>query len=72
VKQEKSDAQFPSDRKQTKIEVKELNSAVDKANKILFKNNTHLKVEIHEKTKEVMVKKVNDESGEVATKNGLL
>lgn len=42
-----------------------LKSAVDFANKVLFKNNTHLKFQIHDKTKEVMVKIINDESGEV-------
>lgn len=43
----------------------ELKSAVGIANKVLFKNNTHLKFEIHEKTKEVMVRIVQDETGEV-------
>lgn len=51
--------------KQSKIDPKELNSAVAKANKVLFKNNTHLQFRIHEKTKDVMVKIINDESGEV-------
>lgn len=44
---------------------RDLKEAVDLANKALFKNNTHLKFQIHEKTKEVMVKIINDESGEV-------
>lgn len=48
-----------------KSDIKELNSAVNKANKVLFKNNTHLQFRIHERTKEVMVKIINDESGEV-------
>lgn len=43
----------------------DLKKAVEIANKALFKNNTHLKFEIHNKTKEVMVKIVNDVSGEV-------
>jgi len=44
---------------------KELDTAVKIANKLLFKNSTHLKFEIHEKTKEVMVKIVNDSTGEI-------
>lgn len=47
------------------ISIKELDSAVDKANKVLFKNNTHLQFRIHQKTNEVMVKIVEDETGEV-------
>ncbi|TDT50617.1 flagellar protein FlaG [Fonticella tunisiensis] len=48
-----------------KLDNKDLQSAVDRANRALFKNNTHLKFEIHDKTKDVMVKIVNDETGEV-------
>lgn len=51
-----------------KKEVKDVNNlkeAVDMANKALFKNNTHLKFQIHGKTKEVMVKIINDETGDV-------
>jgi flagellar protein FlaG len=51
--------------KQGKEDGNEIKSAVDKANKVLFKNNTHLKFEIHDKTKDVMVKIVNDNTGEV-------
>lgn len=51
--------------KDKKVNPKELKSAVDVANKVLFKNNTHLKFEIHEKTKEVMVRIIEDETGEV-------
>jgi flagellar protein FlaG len=51
--------------KQGKVDEKDIKSAVDTANKVLFKNNTHLKFEIHEKTKDVMVKIVNDHTGEV-------
>ncbi len=43
----------------------ELNLAVDKANRVLFKNNTHLQFRVHEKTNEIMVKIVDDVSGEV-------
>lgn len=42
-----------------------LKSAVDFSNKVLFKNNTHLKFQIHEQTKDVMVKIIDDETGEV-------
>jgi len=44
---------------------KDLDSAVDLANKALFKNNTHLKFEIHEGTNEILVKIVDDVTGEV-------
>lgn len=53
------------DKPEAKAGSKDLEDAVKVANKLLFKNNTHLKFQIHEKTKEVMVKIVNDESGEV-------
>lgn len=53
------------EKKESKIDLKELKAAVDKANKVLFKNNTHLQFKVHEKTKDVMVKVINDESGEV-------
>lgn len=53
------------DKKEAKISTEDLNSAVEKANKVLFKNNSHLKFSIHGKTKEVMVKIINDETGEV-------
>ena len=43
----------------------DLKFAVDNANKVLFKNNTHLQFRIHEETNEVMVKIVDDISGEV-------
>ncbi|WDC83931.1 flagellar protein FlaG [Caloramator sp. mosi_1] len=46
------------------INIKEIEKAVDKANKV-FNESTHLKFEIHDKTKDVMIKIVNDETGEV-------
>ena len=48
-----------------KVSANELKSAVDIANKVLFKNNTHLQFRIHERTKGVMVKIIDDNSGEV-------
>lgn len=45
--------------------VKDLKSAVDFSNKVLFKNNTHLKFQIHEKTNDIMVKIIDDETGDV-------
>ncbi|CDF58027.1 flagellar protein FlaG [Thermobrachium celere] len=42
----------------------QLVDAVEKANKI-FSESTHLKFEIHEKTNDVIVKIVNDDTGEV-------
>ena len=53
------------DKKEMKISPEELSAAVDKANRVLFKNNTHLKFSIHQKTKDIMVKIINDETGEV-------
>lgn len=50
---------------QRKVDSRELENAVDRANKVLFKNNTHLQFRIHDATKEVMVKIINDETGEV-------
>lgn len=50
---------------QKKVDNKELENAVDRANKVLFKNNTHLQFRIHDATKEVMVKIIDDETGEV-------
>ena len=41
-----------------------LKSAVGSSNMVLFKNNTHLKFQIHEKTKEIMVKIIDDETGD--------
>lgn len=43
----------------------EVKAAVDIANKVLFNNNTHLQFTIHEKTKDVLVKIINDATGEV-------
>lgn len=51
--------------KEKQVNPKDIDTAVDKANKVLFKNNTHLQFRIHEKTNEVMVKIIDDESGEV-------
>lgn len=48
-----------------KLDGKGLKSAVDVANKVLFKNNSHLQFRIHEKTKDVMVKIIDDTTGEV-------
>ena len=52
-------------KKEIKISPEELSAAVDRANMLLFKNNTHLKFSIHQKTKDIMVKIINDETGEV-------
>ena len=48
-----------------KVDGKELKHAVDRANNVLFKNNTHLQFKIHDVTKDVMVKIVDDETGDV-------
>ena len=54
-----------NNKKEKQVSTVELNSAVDKANKVLFKNNSHLQFRIHEKTNEVMVKIIDDETGDV-------
>lgn len=48
-----------------KADEKELKHAVDIANNVLFKNNTHLQFRIHDITKDVMVKIVDNETGDV-------
>jgi flagellar protein FlaG len=53
------------EKKEPRVDMRELKASVDKANKVLFKNNTHLQFRIHEKTNEVMVKVIEDETGEV-------
>lgn len=55
---------YPEDRIK-RVGQKEIDAAVDKANKVLFKNNSHLQFRIHDKTNEVMVKIIDDETGEV-------
>lgn len=47
-----------------KINKKDIIKAVEKANEYLS-NTTHLKFEIHDKTKDVMIKIINDNTGEV-------
>ena len=46
-------------------DIKDLKSAVNFSNKVLFKNNTHLKFEVHKVTKDIMVKIIDDETGDV-------
>lgn len=53
------------EKKEIKADKKELKLAVDKANRVLFKNNTHLKFEMHDKINQVMVSIIDDISGEV-------
>lgn len=56
---------IPKEDTNSEVTQEKLDEAVEKANKVLFKNDTHLKFEIHDVTKDVMVKIINDESGEV-------
>jgi flagellar protein FlaG len=65
IKASPAESKDTSKKNEVKINQQELSSSIDRANKLLFKNNTHLKFQIHQKTKEVMVKIINDESGEV-------
>lgn len=45
--------------------IDETKSSVEKANKMLFKNNTHLKFEINDECEKVIVRIIDDETGEV-------
>ena len=45
--------------------INETISSVEKANKLLFKNNTHLKFEVNDETEKVVVRIIDDETGEV-------
>jgi len=45
--------------------IDETKSSVEKANKMLFKNNTHLKFDINEECERVIVRIIDDETGEV-------
>jgi flagellar protein FlaG len=61
----KATSGMPFDKKDnTKFE-KEINSSVEKANKILFKNNTHLQFKIHKETNDVIIKIIDDETGDI-------
>jgi flagellar protein FlaG len=62
VKQSRTDDSIKAAKK---VDGKELKHAVDRANNVLFKNNTHLQFKIHDVTKDVMVKIVDDETGDV-------
>ncbi|KPU44676.1 flagellar protein FlaG [Oxobacter pfennigii] len=44
---------------------KDLEGAVKFVNKVLFKNNTHLKFQVHEVTNDIMVKIVDDATGDI-------
>lgn len=56
-----------SDNKNNNDTVKErdVKKAVDKLNKFLEDNKTHAEYEIHDKFKDIMIKIVDDKSGEV-------
>jgi flagellar protein FlaG len=45
--------------------IDETTSSVEKANKILFKNNTHLKFEVNDESEKVIVRIIDDETGKV-------
>jgi flagellar protein FlaG len=60
-----NEATKAADTKGKKIDGEQLKKAVDKANNVLFKNNTHLKFQIHDKTRDVMVEIIDDVTGEV-------
>lgn len=53
------------DKDSDKISRKKLDKSVGIVNKILFKDNTHLKFEVHDITKDIMVQIIDDKTGEV-------
>lgn len=52
------------DNKDKKVSEKEISSAVDKANDLL-NDSTHLQFKIHKITKDIMVKIIDDKTGQV-------
>lgn len=69
--QQKVSSNMVGDTKQAEIKensstcLDETISSVEKANKMLFKNNTHLKFEVNEECDRVIVRIIDDETGEV-------
>lgn len=49
----------------TEIKEKDLANAVDKLNKFLEDNKTHAEYEVHEKLNDIMIKIVDDKTGDV-------
>lgn len=45
--------------------INETITSVEKANKLLFKNNTHLKFDVNDESEKVIVRIIDDETGEV-------
>jgi len=54
-----------ADTKRTEIKEKEIHKAIDKLNKFLEDKSTHAEYSIHDKLKDVMIKIVDDKTGEV-------
>lgn len=64
-KNESKEEQFSDKTKEIKyIDIKQINEAIEKANKV-FNESTHLKFEVHEKTKDIMIKIIDDSTGKV-------
>lgn len=47
------------------VDISTINHAVEQINKLLTKNDTHLEFSIHEKTKDIIVKVIDEETGEL-------
>lgn len=47
------------------LNISTLDAAVEQVNKLLTIHNTHLEFSVHEKTKNIMVKVINEETGEM-------
>ena len=58
-------SQASDENSKNEVNRKKLDKSIDIANNVLFKNNTHLKFQIHEVTKDIMVEIVDDKTGDV-------
>ena len=53
------------EKKSTEIKEKDINKDIDKLNKFLEDKGTHAEYQVHDKLKDVMIKIVDDKTGEV-------
>jgi len=54
-----------SEVKRTEIKEKDVNKAIDKLNKFLEDKSTHAEYAVHDKLKDIMIKIVDDDTGDV-------
>ena len=67
VKTKEQDIKNPDNKNTDKVDlnISTLDAAVEQVNKLLTIHNTHLEFSVHEKTKNIMVKVINEETGEM-------